>query len=112
VIIIYHNPKCINSTGTIEILKKRGEDFKIIEYLKTPPSKDELEEILEKLGMKPEEIIRKEEIDFEKYRGKKLTNEEWLEALVETPILIQRPIVINGGKAIISRPPEKVLKIL
>jgi arsenate reductase len=85
----------------------------VIEYLKNPPDKTELQKILKSLGIKPSQLMRKSEGLFkEKYRGKNLSEDEWLDVLVKNPILIERPIVIKGNKAMIGRPPENVLKIL
>lgn len=85
----------------------------IIEYLNTPPSKEELKEILEMLDMKPEQLLRKGEAIYkEQFKGKNLTDDQWIDAMIEHPKLIERPIVIKNGKAAIGRPPENVLDIL
>lgn len=110
---IYHNPRCSKSRATLEILEDKGVQPKIVEYLTTPPSKTELQDLLQKLGMKPEEIVRKgEEIYKTNYQGKQLSDDQWLDALIEHPILMERPIVISGARAVIGRPPEKVLELL
>ncbi|RED92453.1 arsenate reductase (glutaredoxin) [Marinoscillum furvescens] len=110
---IFHNPRCRKSRETLNLLEEKGEMITIIEYLKTPPAKKELQEIVEMLGIKPEQLVRKgEPIYKEQFKGKTLSDEEWIEALVENPKLIERPIVIKDGKAEIGRPPEKVLDIL
>ena len=84
-----------------------------VEYLKTPPSKEELKEIIAMLGIAPLKLIRKGEAEFkENFKGKELSDEEWIDAMVQFPKLIERPIVINDGKAAIGRPPENVLDIL
>lgn len=109
---IYFNPRCNTCRNALEILKKKKADVKIIEYLKTPPTYEQLDELLKMLKIEPEELIRrKEKIYQEKYEGKKLSRNEWIQAMVENPIFIQRPIVIKGTKAIIGRPAEKVLEI-
>lgn len=110
---IYHNTRCSKSRCSLQYLEEKGADFEVIEYLKTPPTADELKSILNKLGMKPEEIVRKGEKVFkENYKGKSLTDEEWITALIAYPILIERPIIVDGDRAVIGRPPEKVLELL
>ncbi|MCB0507295.1 MAG: arsenate reductase (glutaredoxin) [Bacteroidetes bacterium] len=110
---IYHNNRCGKSRGAVCILEERNEQFETVEYLKDVPSIEELKSILKKLNIKPHDLIRtKEQVYIDKYKGKNLSDEEWIQAMHENPILIERPIVINGNKAIIARPPEKVLEIL
>jgi arsenate reductase len=112
-ITIYHNPRCSKSRETLDLLKENKEEVKVIEYLKTPPSKEELEKILSKLGIAAEELVRKgEDLYKEKYKNKDFSNEEWIKILVKNPSLIERPIVVKGDKAIIGRPPINVHKIL
>jgi len=106
---IYHNPRCRKSRETLQLLQEKNLDFEIVEYLKTIPSKDELEKLLHKLNVQVDAIIRKEEqIYKEKFKGKNFTDSEWLQILTEYPKLIQRPIVVKNNKAIIGRPPENV----
>ena len=110
---IYHNPKCSKSRESLELLRGRGIEPRIVEYLKTPPSSAELTAIVRQLGIRPEALVRKgEDIYKSKYAGKTLTDAQWIEALVRDPILIERPIVVAGGRAAIGRPPESVLAIL
>jgi arsenate reductase (glutaredoxin) len=110
---IYHNPRCGKSRGALALLEQKGVQPHIIEYLKTPPTKEELRAILKKLGMKPEQLVRKgEDIYREKFAGRTLADEQWLDALVKNPILIERPIVVKGDRAVIGRPPENVLELL
>lgn len=110
---IYHNPRCSKSRETLKIIQNKGLKVEVIEYLKTPPSKEALKDILMRLNRPVEEIIRKGEKLFkEKYKGLQLSQEEWIQELVNNPVLIERPIVINGNKAIIGRPPENINKIL
>ena len=112
---IYHNPECSKCRTTLEILNSKGVEPKIIEYLKNPPSKEELEEIIQKLKIQPSELIR-----FKEEKAKELgisdtdelTLEEWLTIMTENPVLIERPIVISAEGAVIGRPPENVLAIL
>ena len=112
-ITIYHNPRCGKSRSALELLREKGVQPHIIEYLKDPPTKEILRAILRKLGMKPEQIVRKDEEVFkEKFAGKKMTDEQWLEALAKNLILIERPIVAKGDRAVIGRPPENVLELL
>ena len=108
---IYHNPRCSKSRNTLALIEKHKPE--VIEYLKTPPSERELREIISLLKIKPEELVRKgEELYKEKYKGRKLSDDQWIKAMVQNPVLIERPIVINGKKAVIGRPPEKVLQII
>jgi len=110
---IFHNPRCGKSRSTLKLLEEKGESVEIVEYLKTNPSKKELTEIIDMLGIAPLELIRKGESIFkEQYKGKEFTDEEWIDAMIKNPILIERPIVIKDGKATIGRPPEQVLDIL
>ncbi|WP_263770742.1 arsenate reductase (glutaredoxin) [Propionivibrio soli] len=112
-ITIYHNARCSKSRSACELVAEKGLQATIIEYLKTPPNKEELRGLLRKLGMKPSELVRRTEDVFkDRYAGKNLNDEEWLEALVENPVLIERPIVVRGNKAVIGRPPEKVLELI
>lgn len=110
---IYHNPKCSKSRATLALLEENGIQPRIIEYLKTPPSAAELRDIVAKLGIRPEQLVRKgEEIYKSKYAGRTLSDAEWIEAMVSDPILIERPIVVKGDHAVIGRPPENVRTLL
>jgi len=112
-IAIYHNPRCGKSRSALALLQEKGVQPRIIEYLKTPPTTEELRAILKKLGMKPEQIVRKgEDVYKQKFSGKMLTDEQWLDALAMNPILIERPIVVKGDKAVIGRPAENVVSLL
>lgn len=112
-ISIYHNPRCGKSRNTLAIINDKNIDVDVIEYLKTPPTTDELKAVVKKLGIKPEELIRKGEAVFkENYKGKQLSDDEWIDVMVANPILIERPIVIKGDKAVIGRPPENVLSLI
>lgn len=109
---IYHNPRCSKSRSALALLEEKGVTAAVIEYLKTPPTKTELREILKKLGMKPEEIVRKGEETYKtQYQGAQLSDEAWLDELIAHPILIERPIIIAGDKVVIGRPPERVLTL-
>jgi arsenate reductase len=110
---IYHNPRCSKSRQTLFLIQEKGENPEIIEYLKERISIEDLGVLLEMLKIKPIELIRKnEQIWKEKYNGKELTDDEIIKAMVENPKLIERPIVVKNGKAIIGRPPEKALNLL
>jgi arsenate reductase (glutaredoxin) len=110
---IWHNPKCSKSRDTLALLRARGVEPKIVEYLKTPPGAGELAAVAAKLGMRPAELVRKSEDVYKaKYAGRALSDEEWIAALVADPVLIERPIVVAGPRAAIGRPPENVLALL
>lgn len=113
-VTIYHNPRCSKSRQTLALIEEKGVTPDIVEYLKTPPSKAELGTILDKLGMEPRDLMRKKE---EPYKALNLADESLdrdalIDAMIENPILIERPVVVNGGKYALGRPPENVLEIL
>ena len=111
---LYHNPRCSKSRQTLQLLEARGVKPKIVEYLNEPPSTAELRAILNKLGMKPRDLLRQGEARYAelKLKERALSEEALIKLMVENPILIERPIVVSGNKAAIGRPPEKVLEIL
>ncbi|GAA5027913.1 arsenate reductase (glutaredoxin) [Marivirga lumbricoides] len=110
---ILHNPRCAKSREALKILVDKEVNVDIVEYLKNVPTKAEMKEIIAKLGIKAEDLIRKNEAVYkENYKGKELSESEWVDAMISEPKLIERPIVIEGDKAIIGRPPEKVLSLL
>jgi len=110
---IYHNPKCSKSRQTLEIIKKNKKEFEIVEYLKNSLSISELELIIEKLGITAIELVRKNELIWkENYKGKNLSDKEIVQAMIENPKIMERPIVVNREKAVLGRPPENVLKII
>lgn len=110
---IYHNPRCSKSRQTLNLLIDNDVDPEIFEYLKTPPTVKELSDIVNMLGINPVDLVRKGEAIFkEKYKGLELSDKEWIEAMVENPKLIERPIVIDGNQARLGRPPELVLELL
>ncbi len=112
-VTIYHNPHCSKSRATMALLEERNVHPDIIEYLKNPPSENELARLLAMLGKGPEELMRKGEDEYRQYiKGRDLPREEKIRLMVEHPILIERPIVVSNGKAAIGRPPESVLEIL
>jgi arsenate reductase (glutaredoxin) len=86
-----------------------GKEFTVVEYMRDIPSKEELKELIKLLGIKPEELLRKGEADFkENFKGKSLTDDEWIDAMIAYPKLIERPIVVKDGKAVIARPTERI----
>lgn len=110
---IYHNPRCRKSRETLEIIRQEGYEPEIIEYLQYPPTETELKDMLVKMGKGPEEIIRKGEDVFKtNYKGKQLTDAEWIKVMVENPKLIERPIVVKGENVVLGRPPENVKELL
>ncbi len=110
---IYHNPRCSKSRATLALLREHGIEPEIIEYLVQPLTAASLAELLRRLDMKPEELIRKgEEVFKSKYAGRTLSDAQWIDAMIADPILIERPIVVKGARAVLGRPPEKVLKLL
>lgn len=110
---IYHNPKCSKSRAALALLESEGVQPTVIEYLKTTPSASELKEVVRRLGIPAEALVRKgESVYKEKYAGKTLTESQWIAAMVEDPILIERPIVIRGERAVIGRPTENVEELL
>lgn len=113
-VVIYHNPRCSKSRETLALLEGKGVKPKIVEYLKEPPSAAELKAILKKLGLTPRELMRRKESPYAalKLDNPKLSDDALIKAMVENPVLIERPIVVNGAKAALGRPPEDALKIL
>lgn len=110
---IYHNTRCAKSRDSFNLLTEKGIEFETIEYLKTPLTKDDLTELLVKLNIPAKELIRKGEADFKaNFKGKELSEAEWIDAMVKFPKLIERPIVVKGDKAVIGRPIEKVIDLL
>ena len=110
---IYHNPRCRKSREGLQILETSGKKFEVRRYLEDIPTKDELRHILECLGISAENLVRKNESVWkEKYRNRLMTDEEILDAMIENPKLIERPIVIKNNKAVIGRPPEIIEKMI
>ena len=113
-VTIYHSPKCSKSRQTLALLQERGIEPKIVRYLETPPDAAALNNLLNLLGLEPRELMRKQEAP---YRDHELADDSWsrdalIQAMATHPILIERPIVVAGGKAALGRPPENVLEIL
>lgn len=110
---IYHNNRCSKSRQGLQILEETGKKFEVIKYLENVPTAQELKNIINLLGISPMELIRKNEsIWKENYKNKTLSDSEVIKAMVNNPKLIERPIIINDDKAVIGRPPEKILDIL
>ncbi len=110
---IYHNPRCGKSRNCLAFVTEKESEVTIIKYLETPPSENEIKEVLQKLNFKPIQLVRtKESIWIENYKNKTLTDDAIIQAMVKHPILIERPIVIKGDKAIIGRIPEEVAQFI
>ncbi|PJK12199.1 arsenate reductase (glutaredoxin) [Lysobacteraceae bacterium NML120232] len=110
----YHNPRCSKSRQALQLLRERGIEPELVAYLDTPPDADALRQLLGKLGMRPRQLLRSGE-DAYKAQGldnPALDDEALIAAMLATPILIERPIFENGDRAIVGRPPERVLEIL
>ncbi|MGJ8666196.1 MAG: arsenate reductase (glutaredoxin) [Patiriisocius sp.] len=109
---LYHNPRCSKSRQALQLLQEKGETVDVVLYLKDIPSVAEIKNLLSLLEISAEELLRKgESIWKEKFKGREISEEEIIQAMHEHPKLIERPIAIKGTKAIIGRPPEKVLQL-
>ena len=112
-VTIFHNPRCSKSRQALKLLEEKGAEVEVVKYLETPPSKEELKALLKMLGISARELMRTKEAIYKELGLKEVDDEERLiEAMVAHPKLIERPIVIKDGKAIIGRPPEKVITLL
>lgn len=111
---LFHNPRCSKSREALSLLRERGVEPHVVEYLKTPPTAAELEAILAKLGLEPRGLIRTKEAEYRELGldAPALSRDELVRAMAEHPKLIERPIFVTEGKAVIGRPPDEVLKIL
>ncbi len=110
---IYHNSRCTKSRECLAFLEESGQKYEVIKYLEKVPTFEELKLIIQKLKLKPIELVRKKEkIWIENFKDKTISDDEVIRALISNPILIERPIVINGEKAVIARPLEKVVTII
>jgi len=111
---IFHNPRCSKSRQTLEIIKKNGTDVEVVEYLKTPPTVQQVQKILLSLNLKPQDIMRKKEAEYKQagLDDLSLSEEKQVELMIANPKVIERPIVLKGDQAVIGRPPENVLELL
>ena len=113
-VTIYHNPRCSKSRQALQLLRERGIEPQIVEYLKTPPAADEIEGVLGKLGMEPRALMRVKEAAYREagMADESLTRCALIELMAANPIVIERPIVVNGARAALGRPPENVLSVV
>ena len=113
-VTIYHNPRCSKSRQTLQLLQDRGIEPEIVEYLKTPPSPEQLDTVLAKLGIEPRALMRTKEAAYREagMADQELSRRQQIDLMVANPIVIERPIVVNGARAALGRPPESVLSIL
>lgn len=111
---IYHNPRCSKSRETLKLLQEKGIQADVVEYLKHPPTTEELTDILNKLGLQPRQLMRTQETEYKEngLDDKSLSDAELIAAMIRIPKLIERPIVLANDKAAIGRPPENILNIL
>ena len=111
---IYYNPQCSKCRETLKILKENGVDTEIIEYLKTPPDAESLKTMLDTLNMQPRQLMRKHESEYKDNNldDPALSDEQLIQAMIDYPKIIERPIVLNNGKIAIGRPPVNVLDII
>jgi arsenate reductase len=111
---LYHNPRCSKSRGALELLEARGLTPRVVRYLETPPSAEELRELLVKLGYGARQLLRSGEDVYKELNldDPALDDEALIAAMVEHPRLIERPILVAGDKAVVGRPPERVLELL
>jgi arsenate reductase len=111
-VTLYHNPRCSKSRATLAVLQEKGVEPEIVEYLRDPPSADELKRILAMLGIGPRDLMRRKEAKEAGLDDPGLSDDALIAAMVANPIVIERPIVVSNGKARIGRPPESVLEIV
>jgi arsenate reductase len=110
---IYHNPRCRKSREGLALVEASGQPYEIVYYLVTVPSKQQLKEIVNQLGIAPIDLVRTQEAIWKsEYKGKELTDDMILEAMSKNPKLIERPIVLDNRKGVVGRPPEKISKFL
>jgi arsenate reductase (glutaredoxin) len=111
-VTIYHNPRCNTSRKTLALLREKGIEPHIVEYLKTPYTAAQLKHLLGQLNMTTSQLLRKKEAAAAGIDPSKLSEDQLIAAMVENPIIVERPIVVSGGKAALGRPPEAVLTVL
>jgi len=113
-ITIYHNPRCSKSRQTLQLLRDNDIEPEVIDYLQHPPTETVLDGILKRLNMEPRELMRKKEPPYKENEldNPELSRDALISAMVNNPVLIERPIVVNGDRAAVGRPPENVLEII
>lgn len=112
-LIIYHNPRCRKSRETLALLRENGVEPTVVEYLKNPMGADAIKDLLGKLGIPALDLVRKGEAVYkEQFKGKDLSEAEWVTVLADHPKLMERPVVVAGDKAVIGRPPENAMELL
>jgi arsenate reductase len=113
-VTIYHNPRCSKSRSALQLLRARGIEAVVVEYLQTPPDAETLDRLLKLLAMEPRDLMRKGEAEYKQLDldDARLSRARLIEAMVKHPILIERPIVVKGDKAVVGRPPERVVELL
>lgn len=112
-VTIYHNPRCSKSRQALSLLESKGNKPIVVEYLKTPLTTEQLSQIINELNIKPIDLVRKNEsIWKENYKGRELSDDELVEAMISNPKLIERPIVTSSKGTVVGRPPENVLRVL
>ena len=113
-VTIWHNPRCSKSRQTLQLIRDKGIEPEIVEYLKTPPSAEEIDRVLKLLDRNPRELMRRKESEYKELglEDTELDHQALIQAMVKAPKLIERPVVLAGGKAAVGRPPEDVLAIL
>ena len=110
---IYHNPRCSKSRQTLALIQEKGVEPEVVLYLENIPTANEMKDLLSKLAISPMQLIRKGEAAWkENYKGKELSDEQIIEAMIDNPKLIERPIVVKDNKAVLGRPPENALELL
>jgi arsenate reductase len=111
-ITVYHNPKCRKSREGLQLVKDQGVEMQVVEYLRTPFTRETLTRLLAKLNLKPEALVRTQEAEYKtSLRGKNFTDEEWIEILLKNPKLIQRPIVDSGIKAVVGQTAADIMRL-
>jgi len=113
-VTLYHNPRCSKSRAALKLLDERGVTANVVDYQKTPPTRDELQQLLTLLGLSPRELMRTQESAYREAHldNPRLGDDELIDAIITHPILLQRPIAVAGRKAAIGRPPENILNVL
>ncbi len=112
-ILLYHNTRCKISREALKILQDNAQDYKVIEYMKTPLSMEDIKDLLIRLNLSPQQLLRKNERLFrQNYKGLEFNDEEWIKVMSENPVLIERPIAVKGSKAIIARPSQRILYLI